>query len=220
MAAPGIQISKHGAETFGSHAGAANLFNFGRRKFAAQRYREKLSDCPETVLASVRRQFIFVHSLTRTRSSPCHEVFSSVLADLALCLWTGDCVCGQAMTLTDPPQRPQTSMSILKTRLRRCTPAAARRRSGRRLNYPESAAWDRCRLRVRVPARRSRPPAGATARAETPFLAGKRHQLLEVAGVAAHPQESMFEAAAPEIRFEFSVDMVGQRFTLLGQLVD
>ena len=24
------------------------------------------------------------------------------------------------MTLTDPPQRPQTSMSILKTRLRRC----------------------------------------------------------------------------------------------------
>ena len=49
--------------------------------------REKLTHCPETVLASVRRQFIFVHSLTRTRSSPCHEVFSSVLADLALCLW-------------------------------------------------------------------------------------------------------------------------------------
>ena len=49
--------------------------------------REKLTYCPETVLASVRRQFIFVHSLTRTRSSPCHEVFSSVLADLALCSW-------------------------------------------------------------------------------------------------------------------------------------
>jgi Na+(H+)/acetate symporter ActP len=49
--------------------------------------REKLTYYPEIVLASVRRQFIFVHSLTRTRSSPCHEVFSSVLADLALCLW-------------------------------------------------------------------------------------------------------------------------------------
>lgn len=30
----------------------------------------------------------------------------------------------------------------------------------------------------------------------------------------------MFEAAALEIRFEFPVGMVGQGFTLLGQLVD
>jgi hypothetical protein len=44
----------------GAHAGASNLFNFGRRKFGAQRYREKLIYCPETVLASVMRQFICI----------------------------------------------------------------------------------------------------------------------------------------------------------------
>ena len=38
--------------------------------------------------------------------------------------------------------------------------------------------------------------------------------------IATYPQEPVFEAAALEIRFEFPVDMVGQKFTLLGQLVD
>ncbi len=32
-----------------------------------------------------------------------------------------------------------------------------------------------------------------------------------MAGIAAHPQETVFEAAALEIRFEFPVDMVGKR---------
>ena len=41
-----------------------------------------------------------------------------------------------------------------------------------------------------------------------------------MAGIAAHPQESVFEAAALEVGLEFPVDMVGQEFALLGQLVD
>ena len=45
---------------------------------------------------------------------------------------------------------------------------------------------------------------------EDAFKALRSGQSLDVAGVAAHPQESVFEAAAPEVGFEFPVDMVGE----------
>jgi hypothetical protein len=40
-----------------------------------------------------------------------------------------------------------------------------------------------------------------------------------VAFVAAYPEESVFETTALQIGFEFPVYMLGQGFTLLGQLV-
>ena len=52
-----------------------------------------------------------------------------------------------------------------------------------------------------------------------PLLTGKRHQPLEVAVVAAHPEKAMFQAAALQVGVEFPVDMVGQGFTLLDQVV-
>lgn len=66
--------------------------------------------------------------------------------------------------------------------------------------------------------------AGATAGAKPPLLAGKARgrpgQALKVAVIAAHAQEAVFEATALEVGLEFSVNMVGQGFALLGQLVD
>jgi len=44
--------------------------------------------------------------------------------------------------------------------------------------------------------------------------------LLEVAGVAAHPQESVVQAAALEVSVEFPADTAGQAFALLGQLLN
>lgn len=41
-----------------------------------------------------------------------------------------------------------------------------------------------------------------------------------MAGVAAHPQESVFEAAALEIRFKLSMDMSRQTFALEFQLLN
>jgi hypothetical protein len=61
--------------------------------------------------------------------------------------------------------------------------------------------------------------AGATTGAEPAFLAGKRYKPLEVAFVAAHPEKAVLEATALQVGLEFPVDMVGQGFTLLGQLV-
>ena len=55
--------------------------------------------------------------------------------------------------------------------------------------------------------------------AESSFFAGKRHQPLEVAFVAAHPEKAVFEAAALQVGLKFLVDMVWQGFALLGQLV-
>jgi hypothetical protein len=61
--------------------------------------------------------------------------------------------------------------------------------------------------------------AGATTGAEPSFFAGERHQPLEVAFVAAHPEKAVLESAALQVGLEFPVNMVGQGFTLLGQLV-
>ena len=60
---------------------------------------------------------------------------------------------------------------------------------------------------------------GATAGAESSFFAGKRHQPLEVAVVAAYPEKAVLEATALQVGLEFPVDMVWQGFALLGQLV-
>ena len=54
---------------------------------------------------------------------------------------------------------------------------------------------------------------------ESSFFAGERHQPLEVAFVAAHPEKAVLKAAALQVGLEFLVYMVGQGFTLLGQLV-
>ena len=43
--------------------------------------REIIPDCPRKFFAEVAVQFLFVHSWTRARSSPCHGVFSGVPAD-------------------------------------------------------------------------------------------------------------------------------------------
>jgi hypothetical protein len=40
-----------------------------------------------------------------------------------------------------------------------------------------------------------------------------------MAFVAAHPEKAVFEATALQVGLEFPVDMVGQGFALLGQLV-
>jgi len=57
-------------------------------------------------------------------------------------------------------------------------------------------------------------PAGATARAESPLLAGKRYEPLEVTCIATHAKKPVFEATAFEIRFKFSMDMSRQIFAL------
>tara|TARA_R110002124_G_scaffold74866_1_gene201055 strand:+ start:238 stop:714 length:477 start_codon:yes stop_codon:yes gene_type:complete len=49
--------------------------------------------------------------------------------------------------------------------------------------------------------------AGAAAGAESALLAGKYHQPLEVAFVAAHPEKAVFEAAALQVGFEHPVNM-------------
>ena len=72
--------------------------------------------------------------------------------------------------------------------------------------------------------RRSRPCGGRrswgwASPTESALLAGKRNKPLEVAFVAAHPEEAVFEATALQIGLEFPVNMVGQGFALLGQLV-
>ncbi len=41
-----------------------------------------------------------------------------------------------------------------------------------------------------------------------------------MAGIAAHPLESMFKAAAPEVSLELFVNMIEQGITLRGRLVD
>jgi hypothetical protein len=62
--------------------------------------------------------------------------------------------------------------------------------------------------------------AGAAAGAEPSFFAGERHQPLEVALVAAHPEKAVLESAALQVGLEFPVNMVWQGFALLGQLVN
>jgi hypothetical protein len=42
---------------------------------------------------------------------------------------------------------------------------------------------------------------------------------MEVTFIKTHAQEAVFEATALEVGLEFSVDMVGQGFALLGQLL-
>ena len=50
----------------------------------------------------------------------------------------------------------------------------------------------------------------AAARAEAAALATERHQLLVLAGIALDAQESVFEAAAFEVRLELFPDEVGK----------
>jgi len=63
-------------------------------------------------------------------------------------------------------------------------------------------------------------PAGATTGTETPLLAGKRYEPLEVVLIATHAQEPVFEATAFEIRFKFSMDMSRKTFALTFQLLN
>jgi len=63
-------------------------------------------------------------------------------------------------------------------------------------------------------------PAGATAWIETPLLAGKRYEPLEVTLIATHPQEPVFEATAFEMRFKLSMDMSRQVFALGFKLLN
>ena len=51
-------------------------------------------------------------------------------------------------------------------------------------------------------------------------VGSRSSQALELAGVTAHPQETVFEAATLEIRFEFLMDMDGQAFALSLQLLN
>ena len=55
--------------------------------------------------------------------------------------------------------------------------------------------------------------------AECALLAGKRYKSFEMAFVTAYPEKAVLEAAALQVGLEFPVDMVGQGFALLGQLV-
>jgi hypothetical protein len=57
------------------------------------------------------------------------------------------------------------------------------------------------------------------ARAESALLAGKRYKSFEMAFVTAYPEKAVLEAAALQVGLEFPVDMVGQGFALLVQLV-
>lgn len=59
------------------------------------------------------------------------------------------------------------------------------------------------------PDRRTQEPinAPAAAGAESALLAGKYHQPLEVAFVAAHPEKAVFEAAALQVCLEHPVNM-------------
>ena len=52
----------------------------------------------------------------------------------------------------------------------------------------------------------------ATECAEIALLAGNRYQVLEMAGVAAHPQEAVPKTAALEVRFELLMDIQGQAY--------
>ena len=61
---------------------------------------------------------------------------------------------------------------------------------------------------------------GATAGAESPLFAGKRYETLEVAFIATHAQEPVFEATAFEIRFKLPMDMSRQTFALNFQLLN
>jgi hypothetical protein len=61
--------------------------------------------------------------------------------------------------------------------------------------------------------------AGTAAGAEPSFFTGERYQLLEVAFVAADPEKAMFEATAPQVGIKLSVNVLGQGFALLGQVV-
>ena len=54
---------------------------------------------------------------------------------------------------------------------------------------------------------------------ESAPLARECYQPLEVAFVAAHAEKAVFEAAALQVGFEFPVNMLGQGFALLGQVV-
>jgi hypothetical protein len=62
--------------------------------------------------------------------------------------------------------------------------------------------------------------AGATTGAEPALLAGKRYKSFEMTFVTAHPEKAVLEAAALQVVLEFPVDMLGQGFALLGQLVN
>ena len=61
---------------------------------------------------------------------------------------------------------------------------------------------------------------GATAGAESPLFAGKRYETLEVAFIATHAQEPVFEATAFEIRFKLPMDMSRQTFALRFRLLN
>ncbi len=61
--------------------------------------------------------------------------------------------------------------------------------------------------------------AGTGRPTESAPLARECYRSFEMAFVAAHPEKAVFEAAALQVGFEFPVNMVGQGFALLGQLV-
>ena len=54
----------------------------------------------------------------------------------------------------------------------------------------------------------------------SPLLAGKRYKSFEMTFVTAYPEKAVLEAAALQVGLEFPVDMLGQGFALLGQLVN
>lgn len=58
----------------------------------------------------------------------------------------------------------------------------------------------------------------ATTRAETSPFATERHQVLGMAGVAAHPQETVLETTALEVVFELLLDIPRQGRTLYRQV--
>ena len=55
---------------------------------------------------------------------------------------------------------------------------------------------------------------------ESSLLAGERHEPLEVALIATHAKEPVFETTAFEIRFKLSMDMSRQTFALKFQLLN
>ena len=61
-----------------------------------------------------------------------------------------------------------------------------------------------------------RPTAGA----KTASFTAERHQVLGMAGVAAHPQKAMLQAPATQVLFEFLLHVFRQETLLLGHVGD
>ena len=62
--------------------------------------------------------------------------------------------------------------------------------------------------------------ASGAAGAESALFARKCHQPLEVAFVAAHPKEPVFESAALQVGLKLTMDMLGQGFALPVQMIN